>query len=404
MAQALPSTALKQTFRLEVGRAVTGGIIEAFSMTFVLYFLDRVFHANDTAKATVISMQRGGLLFGFLVVVLAQRWHMAPSRMTAYILMVASLGMALSACANTTLVFAIGVSIASFLWSTTPPLVTQYYRANYPGSMRGRLFSASAIVRSCAAIAFGYAAGRFLEIFPTGYATVMWVAPVAFLIGAVLVWHVPTDQQLHSQRRLEKGSYWAAFRWLKQDRRFALAIAAWMFVGMGMLMTAALLVEYITNPVYGQGYTASDIAFVTIAIPTSTQLLTTFLWGGLFDRLPFFRLRLVLNTLGSLAILVIFLSHHFVGVCIGTALLGIFRGGGHVAWNLWVTKMAPEDHVGEYMSVHTFFTGIRGMATPFLGFYLLRHHGSEVLGWTCFACVTLSSILVVPLLSNTDQD
>ena len=238
MAQALPSTALKQTFRLEVGRAVTGGIIEAFSMTFVLYFLDRVFHANDTAKATVISMQRGGLLFGFLVVVLAQRWHMAPSRMTAYVFMVASLGMALSACANTTLVFAIGVSIASFLWSTTPPLVTQYYRANYPGSMRGRLFSASAIVRSCAAIAFGYAAGRFLEIFPNGYATVMWVAPVAFLIGAVLVWYVPTDQQLHSQRRLEKGSYWAAFRWLKQDRRFALAIAAWMFVGMGMLMLA----------------------------------------------------------------------------------------------------------------------------------------------------------------------
>ena len=41
-------------------------------------------------------------------------------------------------------------------------------------------------------------------------------------------------------------------------------------------------------------------------------------------------------------------------------------------FNLWVTKLAPVAHIADYMSVHTFFAGIRILIAPFLGFFLVQ--------------------------------
>ncbi len=389
----------QRTFQWELRRALcSGGIIEAFSTTYVLYFLESHFHASDTLKSSVLSAQRGGLLLGFLAVALAQRAHHAPSRMAAWIFFVASIFLAIGASASTAMVFALGFGMAFCLWSCTPPLVTQVLRANYPSARRGRLFSSIAIVRGLAAVAVAQLIGQWLEI-KAGHAELaLWLMPLAFVISGAFLWQVPTHRQLDSMSRVPRRSYWAAFSWLKRDRRFALAIVCWMFVGMGMLMSGSLLVEYINNPDYGLDYSPGTIALISVAIPTTVQLTTTYFWGGLFDRIRFFRLRLVLNTVGSIAILVLYLSPSLWGICLGAALLGLFRGGGNIMWNLWVTKLAPEDHVGEYMSVHTFFTGIRGILTPWLGFYLLSSHGPAAFAWTGFAFVTLSSITVIPLL------
>ncbi len=393
------SSVTQRTFRLELSRALLcGGVIEAFSSTFILYFLESSYQASDTLKSTVLSSQRAGLLLGFLAVALAHRLHQAPSRVSASIFFIASLTLSASALTAQALVFASTVAVASCLWSCTPPLVTQCYRANYPSANRGHLFSIVAVARGVGAVGVGLLVGQWLELYPEHARLVLWLPVGAFLLASFLLWRIPVENQLQSHGRVARRSYWAAFGWLLTDRRFALAIVAWMFVGMGMLMAGSLLVEYVTNPDYGRGYRPLHIALITVVIPTSVQLLTTVVWGGWFDRARFFRLRLVLNALGATAILVLYLSPAFWGVCLGAALLGLFRGGGNVAWNLWVTKLAPEDHVGEYMSVHTFFTGIRGIVTPWLGFYLLRHHGVEAFAWTCFLFITLSSLTVLPLL------
>ena len=42
----------------------------------------------------------------------------------------------------------------------------------------------------------------------------------------------------------------------------------------------------------------------------------------------------------------------------------ISGAGADVAWSLWVTKFAPPERVADYMSVHTFFTGVRGFLAP----------------------------------------
>ena len=45
----------------------------------------------------------------------------------------------------------------------------------------------------------------------------------------------------------------------------------------------------------------------------------------------------------------------------GAIIFGISYGGGDVAWSLWVTKFAPPERVADYMSIHTFLTGARGI-------------------------------------------
>jgi MFS family permease len=58
---------------------------------------------------------------------------------------------------------------------------------------------------------------------------------------------------------------------------------------------------------------------------------------------------------------------------ISAVIFGIGTSGGDLAWNLWVTKFAPADKVSDYMAVHVFFTGIRGVLAPPVGFFLARY-------------------------------
>jgi len=72
------------------------------------------------------------------------------------------------------------------------------------------------------------------------------------------------------------------------------------------------------------------------------------------------------------------------------------NAGGDVAWSLWVTKFAPEGRVADYMSVHTFFTGVRGVLAPLLAFHLVSTLGMEMLGWSSVVLIVLASLLLVP--------
>ena len=58
------------------------------------------------------------------------------------------------------------------------------------------------------------------------------------------------------------------------------------------------------------------------------------------------------------------------------AFWGMANAGGNVTWALWVTKLADKHAVAEYMSVHTFLTGVRGLIAPSLAFGLIKE-GAE---------------------------
>jgi hypothetical protein len=65
---------------------------------------------------------------------------------------------------------------------------------------------------------------------------------------------------------------------------------------------------------------------------------------------------------------------------------------------LWVTKFAPPHLVADYMSVHTFFTGVRGVLAPLLAFQLIAVVSVATMGIICTALIVIASLMLLPEL------
>jgi MFS family permease len=162
-----------------------------------------------------------------------------------------------------------------------------------------------------------------------------------------------------------------------------------------------LRIEYLANPEHGvtldgAQLTAARIALLTGVIPNVTRLLLNPLWGWLFDRMNFFVLRITLNIGFALGALSFFVGGTMPWLVVAAILFGLANSGADVAWSLWVTKFAPPSRVADYMSVHTFFTGVRGVVAPLIAFYLIAGLPLPMVGWICAGLIMIGTALLVP--------
>ncbi len=88
---------------------------------------------------------------------------------------------------------------------------------------------------------------------------------------------------------------------------------------------------------------------------------------------------------------------------IAAGIFGLAFGGGRIMWQLWVIKISPPHKTADYMSVHSAFTGVRGLLAPFLGYTLLQWAGPVFVGWTAAALVGISTIIFLPTRVLLDE-
>jgi len=292
-------------------------------------------------------------------------------------------------------VYVVGSMLAMTCAAAAIPLVTQIYQENYPAQERGRLFSRAIMIRIGMTALFSEVAGRALTGHIDQFRWLLLVFALAFGFTGFCYSRIPSRPL-----SVTGGKHpFRALRYVGSDRLFRHTLICWMLMGLGNLMMYPLRVEYLANPkydvtLYGAHLDVGMIALLTGVIPNVARLLTTHFWGWLFDRANFFALRAVLNLGFALGILTFFTSDSLTGLVWGAVVFGISNGGGDVAWSLWVTKFAPPDRVADYMSVHTFFTGVRGLAAPFLGFYLVGLWSMATVGWISCGLIVVSALLL----------
>jgi hypothetical protein len=80
------------------------------------------------------------------------------------------------------------------------------------------------------------------------------------------------------------------------------------------------------------------------------------------------------------------------------------NAGGNVTWALWVTKLAPKHAVAEYMSVHTFLTGLRGLFAPFLAFAMLKVMTFQTFSIVCGAAILSASAFITVRARTSDPE
>jgi MFS family permease len=381
------------TFKFDNWRAVSAGIVESASGTFLLLIAVRWFHANEWAKGLVATGGSVGHLFAPLVVSFVEKRGWKTADAAARLCAVGAVAFFVSAAVAIVPVFVAGGIVGMATASAIIPLMTQVYQENYADKERGRKFGWTLMIRIGSTVLFTAAAGAVLKEH-IGYSR--FVLAIFGLAMATAAWCL---KRIPSSALTNSGSEHPlrALRYAKSDRLFRLTLMNWMLMGTGTLMMQPLRVEYVANPRYGQTWDPLVIALLTGVIPNVVRLMLSPFWGWLFDHANFFALRVVLNIGFMLSIVTFFMSNTFWGLFIGAVIYGVSNSGGDIAWSLWVTKFAPPPRVADYMAAHTFFTGCRGVIAPVLSFQLVAANVSMVnLGWICAGLIVGGTLLLVP--------
>jgi hypothetical protein len=248
------------------------------------------------------------------------------------------------------------------------------------------------MIRIAVAAVFSELAGRALTGRIERFQILLLIFAMAFLAASYCLMHIPSNVLISAE-----GSHpFRALRFAYNDVLFRRTLMCWMLMGFANLMMNPMRVEMLANPTYGIAMSVSGVALLTGVIPNVARTLLSPVWGWLFDHANFFVLRVILNIGFAIGILTFFTSTDFTGLVAGAIVFGISNAGGDIAWSLWVTRFAPENRVADYMSVHTFFTGVRGMLAPITAFQLAKVFPLTTLGFVSAGLIVLASMLLLP--------
>ncbi|MGJ8654855.1 MAG: MFS transporter [Akkermansiaceae bacterium] len=383
----------KKTFIWDLFRALPMGVTETVGSTFGLLIAIRYLDVATLSKSYFMAGPALGMLLSLFSVAMVRRLGWSVNVSAALTWVISSVGFGVAAMGHENVVcYIIGVVVALLAHSISSPLLPQIYRRHYPGEIRGKLFSFVGMVRAGTAAGFAFFAGMWLAEGRIGYEVLLWVFSGCSLLKAFFTMMI----QPVYLRRSHKLNVLDAFGHLKTDLVFRKLISTWMLLGIGNLLCMALFVEYVTNDYYGFGFNEGEISMVTTTVPMLAFIVSVVGWGMVYDKMEFYRLRILVNLFFIAGVLMFFFAPSYVWLCVGMAFHGMGKAGGNVLWSLWTTKFAPADKVGEYMSVHTFMTGFRGIISAFVAFPLILIVGPHVIGMIGAGLMVISSLWLLP--------
>ncbi|BCX47319.1 hypothetical protein HAHE_12270 [Haloferula helveola] len=376
---------------MELLRSIPQGVVETAATTFAVFVAIRVFNLPPWMKGSIIASGSVGLLLSLFVVQLIRRIGCSVNSVAASLWVLSSTGFITAALSpeNPTLYF-VGTCFAFVCMASGAPLMAQIYRKHYADEKRGHLFSLSAMVRACVVALAGWTVGLWIE--RQGF-TPLFLTYAGGTLGMAACVMAMAPVRLRLSNRIR---WFDAFNHVGQNRAFAKLLVVWMLLGLGNLTSWALFVEFIGNPVYGFGFDADRTGFITSTIPMLAFIVTVVPWGLIFDRMPFYRVRAVVNLFFMTGTLIYFLGGSVFALCLGIALHGIARSGGNILWTLWTTRFADEERVGEYQSVHSFLTGVRGVIAPMIAFTVIQYLGPKSVAMMSASLVLISTLVILP--------
>ena len=392
----------QRTFRLDLARNGVAGFIDACERTFFLLIAITVLNGNWVSKSILAGAAGIGFLFSPLAVQRVRRsGRVITIPATQLLIAAAGVSLASAVFANQVL-FVIGASLGLALHGCVVPFTTAIFNRNYADGRRGRYVSVGIWIRvfwmAASAIVVAEVLERRLKAHPGTWRIVPLAAVVAYLLEAVVVRRFPAAplRLRPDEPQNERQAWKVRIQLMRTDKLLRNVLAAWMFMGFANLMMLPLRVEYTSNPRYGLSLGPRSITLLTIIVPAAVRLVTTVPFGWAFDKLSFFALRIIVNVVFAMSIVSFFLGKDMRGLVFGSLAYGLGVAGGDVLWNLWTIKFAPPGRVADYMALHMFFTGVRAISAPFVGFYLIERVSIPGMGWICASLIVVSSLILVP--------
>ena len=378
-------------FRLDLGRGFFSGILEYGFSVFVILISIRYFNAPDSCKAIIAGGSSLGLIFSPFLVSFWDRYSISKTLLCAFYMLACSIFIFFASFAENVFVFTFLLVIAQIFLSQIPSLMIRIYTILYKKGERGFRVSCTLMLSTFGGMATSHGLGIYLDVEGADHRMVLWALSFSALLCSVAHFLMP-ELKFHMEKSKSSINFLSILETPLQDRVFLKILIAWMILGFGVIMTFPLRVEYLADS-KGLNLSNQEIALIGVSVFLLSKIISSLLWGRLFDHMHFIKFRIILNFLLISSILVYFNSNEFLGIAIGSALGGFAAGGAQVAWNLWVTKLAPSGKESEYMGLHMALTGLRGSTAPYFGYLLLKPLGFDGIS-ILSACLVLSASLI----------
>tara|TARA_Y100001934_G_C12364259_1_gene782533 strand:- start:1019 stop:2320 length:1302 start_codon:yes stop_codon:yes gene_type:complete len=391
----------RTTFRCELLSNAFGGILQAGFSTFALLLAIRAYGANEYEKAILAGAMSAGLLVAPVGLSLMRATRYSVNRLACGLMVFAGLCLLVVFSTQSLMVYVTGLAVAQIAIAQQPTLRIHVHTNNYSPSGRGRRLAWVFMVAGLSSIASSYGFGLFLDYRWDDYSWVFAIMALAAILCGSTLALIPTGR-LRGDSQAGLGLR-GSLRMVRGDKLFAIVLLGWMLLGLGWISTAPLRIEYLSAK-EGLNMSNSQIALLTVAIPSLTEILFLRFFGGLFDRTNFVPFRIALNFFLIFSILLFFHGKTFSTLCIASIFTGLAFGGSSIAWSLWVTRLASPGKEAAYMSIHMALTGVRGMLAPFLGYYLLMQIGFEGAAWVAAGFLILSTFFFLGVRKNKRLD
>jgi MFS family permease len=377
------------TYRYDRLRAPFYGILEAGWGTFALVIAIRHFEAPESYKAFIAGAWPMGFLLTPLTLYLLAKLRSRPSLASGLMFAVSAVLMIGATLVQSLALFTLLIITSQIATGQHGPLALQIYAENYAASERGSRMSTPFILTALSAMIFSLLGGKLLDASIAYYPVLFTIMVLAAAMAAWLTCQIPStplsDQHI--------GNPWQNLSLIWKDRFFGYLLGTWMLLGLGNLITLPIRVEYLANPDYGINADNTMIAFLLLVVPSAARVLSTKMWGRVFDKLPLITTRNLLNLCFLLGIGGFFFTQNLVILTLAMILVGLATGGGKIMWSLWVTKIAPAEKASSYMTIHMALTGLRGTLAPFIGYWILSRSAPAQVASVGMALIALSIVL-----------
>lgn len=384
--------------KLDLGRGFCTGILDAGFGILILLIAIRTFDAPSFCKAIIAGGTSFGLIANPLLLSVWGRRKVSDTTKCALYTLACSLFIFIASFAKEVHAFTFFILFAQVCFAQVPSLMIEVYSRLYKKTERGSRVSIFLVLSTVGGMLSSYILGKYLDMPDADHRLVLWaLAFSAFFCSLAFI--LMPKVSLRKENLKISVRIRNIFKIPFEDSLFFRVLAAWMILGFGVIMTFPLRVEFLADK-NGMNMTNEEIALFGVGLFFSAKVLGTFVCGKLFDRVHFMQFRIVLNLFMLVSIVIYFNSSNLLGVGIGTVLGGIAMGGASLAWNLWVTKLAPNGREAEYMGVHAALTGVRGTTAPFLGYVLLSSFGFTGISFLSSGLILVATILFATTLKN----
>jgi MFS family permease len=387
-------TTEKRTFFLDSARGALDGVHYTMVQTVLLLVAVRYFDTADSLKSLIAAAPFiGSMLSPFLISLVPQPRFKRPVH-AAILTLTCALGYFFAVRAESGPVFTVIVSVSMILFAARPPFLLGVYEENYLPEKRGRLYSTALLFLVAVSIVASYGFGRMLKADIRHYKIALIAAGMAGVISTAVILKMPSaGRNVRAARNPLKN-----FSLIYRKPVFGYMLLVWFIFGFANLWTKPLKVVYLAEAERGLNLSPMTVMVILGIVPEATRLIFTRPWARLFDRMNFIAMRILLNAFLAVGVLIFFISTNPFIIGLGSFCQGLGFAGGTVAWNLWVTRVAPRGESHIYMSIHTFFTGLRGFVGPYVGFLFIYAFPVRAIGMVSFAIILVSIAMMVPLI------